>query len=107
MIAELAAIADRCDGVRCDMAMLLQPADLPADLGRPRAARRRLAAQGRSVLGRGDPAIKRRHPGFTFVAEVYWDMEWELQQAGFDFTYDKRLYDRLVAPRSARRCAST
>jgi hypothetical protein len=24
-------------------------------------------------------------------------MEWELQQAGFDYTYDKRLYDRLVA----------
>jgi hypothetical protein len=24
-------------------------------------------------------------------------MEWELQQAGFDFTYDKRLYDRLIA----------
>ena len=30
-----------------------------------------------------------------FIAEVYWDMEWELQQAGFDYTYDKRLYDRL------------
>ena len=42
-------------------------------------------------------AVRRRHPGFTFIAEVYWDMEWELQQAGFDFTYDKRLYDRLVA----------
>ena len=26
-------------------------------------------------------------------------MEWELQQAGFDYTYDKRLYDRLVARR--------
>jgi hypothetical protein len=24
-------------------------------------------------------------------------MEWELQQAGFDYTYDKRLYDRLHA----------
>jgi glycosidase len=29
------------------------------------------------------------------MAEVYWDMEWTLQQQGFDFTYDKRLYDRL------------
>jgi hypothetical protein len=29
------------------------------------------------------------------MAEVYWDMEWQLQQHGFDFTYDKRLYDRL------------
>src|SRR5439155_3150252 len=27
---------------------------------------------------------------------VYWDLEWRLQQLGFDFTYDKRLYDRLL-----------
>jgi hypothetical protein len=24
-----------------------------------------------------------------------WDLEWELQQQGFDFCYDKKLYDRL------------
>jgi hypothetical protein len=35
-------------------------------------------------------------PGFLFLAEVYWDLEWTLQQQGFDYTYDKRLYDRLV-----------
>jgi hypothetical protein len=29
------------------------------------------------------------------MAEAYWDLEWMLQQQGFDFTYDKRLYDRL------------
>jgi len=29
------------------------------------------------------------------MAEVYWDLEWVLQQQGFDYTYDKRLYDRL------------
>ena len=29
------------------------------------------------------------------MAEAYWDLEWELQQQGFDFCYDKRLYDRL------------
>ena len=31
------------------------------------------------------------------MAEVYWDLEWELQQQGFDYCYDKRLYDRLRA----------
>jgi hypothetical protein len=41
--------------------------------------------------------VRQRHPGFLFVAEVYWDLEWQLQQEGFDFTYDKRLYDRLRA----------
>ncbi|MDB5486298.1 MAG: Alpha amylase, catalytic domain, partial [Reyranella sp.] len=30
-----------------------------------------------------------------FLAEAYWDLEWELQQQGFDYCYDKRLYDRL------------
>jgi hypothetical protein len=44
-----------------------------------------------AVLG----AVKESHPAFVFVAEAYWDMEWALQQQGFDFCYDKRLYDRL------------
>ena len=35
------------------------------------------------------------HPNFCFMAEVYWDREWTLQQQGFDYAYDKRLYDRL------------
>ena len=40
-------------------------------------------------------AMRQAHPKFTFLAEVYWDLEWELQQQGFDYCYDKRLYDRL------------
>ena len=40
-------------------------------------------------------AIRAHHPGFLFMAEAYWDLEWELQQQGFDYCYDKRLYDRL------------
>jgi len=39
--------------------------------------------------------VREKVPGFTFMAEVYWDMEWTLQQQGFDYAYDKRLYDRL------------
>jgi hypothetical protein len=33
------------------------------------------------------------------MGEVYWDLEWDLQQLGFNFTYDKRLYDRLKSSR--------
>jgi len=40
-------------------------------------------------------AVHARHPAFTFMAEVYWDLEWTLQQQGFAYCYDKRLYDRL------------
>lgn len=39
--------------------------------------------------------VRQRHPDFLFMAEVYWGLEWELQQQGFDYTYDKELYDRL------------
>ena len=39
--------------------------------------------------------MKREYPQVKFIAEAYWDLEWELQQQGFDYCYDKRLYDRL------------
>jgi hypothetical protein len=39
--------------------------------------------------------VRERAPDFCFMAEAYWDMEWTLQQQGFDYAYDKRLYDRL------------
>jgi len=41
--------------------------------------------------------VRKKHPQFLFLAEAYWDLEWTRQQQGFDYTYDKRLYDRLVA----------
>ena len=61
---------------------------LPADLGNLRRSR-----SGRKQR----PWCGTRYPGFTFIAEVYWDLEWTLQQQGFDYCYDKRLYDRLKA----------
>jgi hypothetical protein len=45
-----------------------------------------------AVIGR----VRAVHPELVFIAEAYWDMEWALQQQGFDYCYDKRLYDRLV-----------
>jgi hypothetical protein len=42
------------------------------------------------------PAIKSAHPDFLFLAEVYWETEAELQALGFDYTYDKGLYDVLL-----------
>ncbi|HSF14771.1 MAG TPA: hypothetical protein VLK65_04395 [Vicinamibacteria bacterium] len=44
---------------------------------------------------RATAAIRAEVPGFLFLADVYWDLEWTLQQEGFDYTYDKTLYDRL------------
>jgi len=41
--------------------------------------------------------VKAKNPGFIFMAEVYWDLEWTLMQQGFDYCYDKSLYDRLLS----------
>jgi hypothetical protein len=40
--------------------------------------------------------LRQNHPETVLIAEAYWDLEWELQQQGFDFCYDKRLYDRIL-----------
>jgi Alpha amylase, catalytic domain len=85
MIGELVNIAGQCDGVRCDMAMLVLPEVFERTWGQ-RAPLFWPTATGR---------VRERVPGFTFMAEVYWDLEWTLQQQGFDYAYDKRLYDRL------------
>jgi len=41
-------------------------------------------------------SVRHDHPEFIFAAEAYWGLEWELQQLGFDYCYDKRLDDRLL-----------
>ena len=53
-----------------------------------------IGARSRSGRRR-PPRSGEQRPGFLFMAEVYWDLEWTLQQQGFDYAYDKRLYDRL------------
>jgi hypothetical protein len=85
MIGELERIAGQCDGVRCDMAMLILPEIFARTWG--------IATQ--PFWPTATQRVRERVPGFCFMAEVYWDLEWELQQQGFDYTYDKRLYDRL------------
>jgi Alpha amylase, catalytic domain len=85
-------IAGQCDGVRCDMAMLLLNAIVERTWG-GRAGQPPATEYWADLI----PAIRAAHPDFLFIAEAYWDLEWELQQNGFDFCYDKRLYDRLVS----------
>jgi glycosidase len=84
-IDELIAIAGKCDGVRCDMAMLLLPEIFQRTWGITPA----------SFWPKATAAVHQKYPAFTFMAEVYWDLEWTLQQQGFAYCYDKRLYDRL------------
>ena len=85
MIGELVKIAGQCDGVRCDMAMLLLPDVFEKTWGVP----------AQPFWPKATSRVRGEFPEFRCMAEVYWDLEWTLQQQGFDYTYDKRLYDRL------------
>lgn len=90
VIATLGDIANQCDGVRCDMAMLVLNEIFQRTWG-ARAGPVPDTEYWKDAIS----AIKNRHAGFLFMAEAYWDLEWRLQQLGFDFCYDKTLYDRL------------
>jgi glycosidase len=86
MLGELGRIARQCDGVRCDMAMLVLPEVFEKTWG----------IEAPPFWPRATEAVRAKVASFLFLAEVYWDLEWTLQQQGFDYTYDKRLYDRLA-----------
>jgi glycosidase len=97
MTQVLLDLAEIADGVRCDMAMLI----LPEVFQRTRGERSLPVDDSPPMDEPFWPEVTRkvreRHPGFIFMAEVYWDLEWELMQQGFDYCYDKKLYDRLLA----------
>jgi len=93
LVETLIQVAQRCDGVRCDMAMLVLsdvfertwtdwPAATPAGPG--------------EFWTEAISAVRSRYPDFEFLAEVYWGLEPRLQALGFNYTYDKVLYDLLV-----------
>ncbi len=94
MLSVLMRIADMADGVRCDMVMLTLNEIhettwgwllKPAGYARPQGEFWEDAIR----------AVKEKHPKFVLLAEVYWGLEWRVQQIGFDYTYDKGTYDRL------------
>ncbi len=94
MIKVLLNLTKLCDGVRCDMAMLALNNIFrntwggvlkSAGFEKPKDEFWKIAIE----------IIKDFRKDFLFIAEAYWDLEWELQQLGFDFTYDKKLTDRL------------
>ena len=91
MLENLRQISHLCDGVRCDMAML--------------SLNKVVRDTWWEFVGGEMPstefwhealeAIREEYPEFIFIAEVYWGLEWDVQEMGFDYTYDKVLYDRL------------
>jgi len=94
MIEKLRQVSKLCDGVRCDMAMLALNNIFENTWGGTI-----------NIMGYQKPEnefwevainkIKVENKNFIFIAEAYWNLEWKLQKLGFDFTYDKKLTDRL------------
>jgi Alpha amylase, catalytic domain len=88
--ATVSEIACQCDAVRCDMAMLMLNTVFERTWG-SRVGRAPQPDYWRELIA----TVEATHREFGFLAEAYWDLEWELQQQGFAYCYDKRLYDRL------------
>jgi glycosidase len=87
-VAQLATIANRCDGVRCDMAML-QLNDI-------------FEKGWAHLLGNTPPPAsefwteaRKAAPNLILLAEAYWGTESRLIDLGFSFAYDKALYDAV------------
>jgi len=105
MASLLQSVAERCDGVRCDMAMLLLEdvfaktwERFPISEQIPEADRQTPSPE---FWTWAISAIKARQPEFLFLAEVYWGLEGRLRALGFDYTYDKELYNLLLARNAA------
>ena len=99
MTGELLRIARYADGVRCDMAMLALNSIFAKTWGP--FLKDFLQPAGEfwvEAIGQ----VKAQYPSFIFIAEAYWDLEWQLQQNGFDYTYDKKLYDLLLHARASQ-----
>jgi hypothetical protein len=90
-VETLSTIAAQCDGIRCDMAMLLINRIFAKTWGEYAGTEPSEEFWPQIIA-----ALRSLHPDTVLFAEAYWDLEWELQQQGLDCCYDKRLYDRIV-----------
>jgi glycosidase len=86
-----------CDGLRCDMAMLLMSEifqktwkDFPVQVQSP--PREEFWWDTMLQITRAQAGA----PDFLMIAESYWDTEEFLQKMGFDYTYVKPVYDFIV-----------
>ena len=87
-IADLRTIANHCDGIRCDMAMLQLNDIFNAGwrhlLGDTPTPQKEFWAEAHAAV-----------PSLTLLAEAYWGTEPRLLDLGFSYSYDKTLYDAL------------
>jgi hypothetical protein len=100
-IEDLRSIASHCDGLRCDMAMLLLN-DIFANVWAPFLGTS--PRPEKEFWSEAHAAV----PNLALLAEAYWGTEGHLLDLGFTFAYDKSLYDaaRDANPGGVRGCLS-
>lgn len=91
----LFAAASRCDGLRCDMAMLALGDIFRATWGELADPADGSPAASTAFWEHAVPRLKARHPETVLCAEAYWDTETRLLNLGFDLAYDKPMLDIL------------
>jgi hypothetical protein len=94
----LLEIGELCDGVRCDMAMLVLNDVFARTWNDFPSEDTAIAAE---FWAEAISSTHRRYPEFEFLGEVYWGVEARLQALGFNYTYDKVLYDLLTSRQTA------
>ncbi len=101
LIESFRSVARRCDGARCDMAMLVLPEVFQRTWGPASLPKDGSAPVDEPFWPEALASARKEAPGFFTMAEAYWDLEEALLQQGFDCAYDKGLYDRLRAQEAA------
>ena len=88
LVETVSRLAECCDALRIDMAML----------GLNDVFARTWGERVTPVAEELWPRIREAVPELLLVAEAYWGVEGRLLALGFDYAYDKSLYDRLRGP---------
>ncbi len=96
MTQTLTNLSDICDGVRCDMAILMLN-NVFNNTWMGVLNKSGYNKPEKEFWAEAIKKVKSKSNDFIFLAEAYWDLEWNLQQLGFDFAYDKKLTDGLAS----------
>jgi len=104
MTGILGQIGQQCDGVRCDMAILLLPDVIARTWGEQARPADGSVPVDTPFWPGAIKEVRDQHADFLCMAEAYWNLEATLQQQGFDYTSDKRLA-RRTPDRSSTTCA--
>jgi len=92
IIQQILEVMDLCDGVRCDVTMVM----LSKIFKETWNGYIEEVPPEKELWSEVIDRAREKNPFFVFIAEIYWGLEWEAQELGFDYTYDKIIYDRLL-----------